>query len=284
MKKINKKIEKVVASTLAVSVLNVSCSPYYQDEDALYKKDNYSGNDLGRIAIPISIGLNSEEARYLAFLQKLSSDIIENPEVAKEFSKNPDSFVKAYGYNEKVTLDEGMLKLILALGDDDINKAISLNDTKAFYELCKEKNLFSVDSKLIGLVNNEEIRKKLNDLGLNLGEGGEQISQPPKAFLVPIVAIVVAVAVVVVAVYAATHNSFTVTSKMNSEMERLSESNPVLNIWALKDKKDKTHIVVNELIENQINEAIDLIKKEKPSFFKNNSEEEFRALIKLNLN
>ena len=89
------------------------------------------------------------ESRYVNFLQKLANDIIKEPKIAKEFAKDPNGYLKKNGFDMNISLDEGMLNLVLALGDDDINQAISKNDLQKFYSLCKEKKYYLCNLVLI---------------------------------------------------------------------------------------------------------------------------------------
>jgi hypothetical protein len=100
-------------------------------------------------------------------------------------------------------------------------------------------------------------------------------------FTVP--AIAIAIAAVVVVVYFVTHDEVTVTSDAIRNVDAITNNNPILKIWALKGKKDKTYFVVDEFVENQINDAIDIIKQHNPSYFEKNSEENLRNLLKLNI-
>lgn len=280
--RVNKHVTRVVAGTISASILANSCTPYFEDDDSIYAI-NTSNQDLGKIAVPISINLKPEEAKYAAFLQKLSKDIIEHPVIAKEFSKNPELFLQRYGYNESVSLDEGLLNLVLALGDDDINRAIKLNDIKLFYNLCNEKGLLNFQSSFGESLSNEELQKKLNDMGIDVAN-----SEDIQAIFFTIPVIYIAAVAVVAVVYAAVYDEVAVGSEYwgsvkKTNLELLTESNPILNIWTLKDKKDKTYFVVSAIVENQINDAIEIVKQKNPSYFERNSEEDLRNLLRLNL-
>jgi stage V sporulation protein SpoVS len=280
--KVNKYVKKVVTGTVSASILASSCVPHpdITDDDSIYGVNGFDEN-LGKIAVPISINLTPKGAKYIAFLQKLSEDIIRDTAIAREFSKNPESFLQKYGYNESISLEEGMLKLILALGDEDINNAIKNNDIKQFYNLCKGKDLLNA-STFTSLVNNDEIRDKINELGLD----NSAIPELQALFLAVPVLIFIAVAVFVavaaeVLVYV--HSEASTIGQAQFLMEAVTDNNPILKIWALRDKKDKTYLVVDEFVENQINETIETIKQQIPSYFEKNSEEDLRNLLKLNI-
>jgi hypothetical protein len=275
-KRINTKVEKIVAGTVSVSILASSCTPYHIHDDIIYEV-NVPSEDIGEIAVPISITLSPAEAKYASFLQKLSQDIINDPDIAKEFAKNPDAFLKKYGYEDSISLDESMLKLVLALGDDDINEAIISNNIKLFYELCKEKKLLNESTLFQNIVIDKDTKDKLNEIGINIS--AETYAW---AIFVPLAVAIVAVAFIAVVAYIAAVTDMMMASS-NKNIEFITENNPVLNIWALKNKKDKTYVVIEEFLENQINNIVDVVKQSSPSYFDNHSEEELRNLLKINM-
>jgi hypothetical protein len=146
-----KSIQQIVAGTLASSLLFQSCGQgFFIDEDViemnrklaqnLHKSANYN-----TIAIPLEMNLSEENLLYLDFLQKLTSDIIDNAQIASEFLNNPAKYLTDNGIvGVDVSLDEGMLKLVTMLADEDICQAIKTNDFKGFLNLCKERNFVSM--------------------------------------------------------------------------------------------------------------------------------------------
>ncbi|MDR3286053.1 MAG: hypothetical protein LBT27_01250 [Prevotellaceae bacterium] len=110
--KVSKTAKQVFASTMSVAILAPSCTPLATslingDKMPIYRTQSYQ--DLGELAIPIDIKLSSENARYVNFLQKLANDIIQNPEIAKEFADNPNAYLQKNGFDMTISLDEGML-------------------------------------------------------------------------------------------------------------------------------------------------------------------------------
>lgn len=199
----------------------------------------------------------------------------------KEFSDNPKEFINKFGYDKEISLDESLLKLVLSLADEDINSALNDNDIQRFYYVCKQKNLLDIGNSYFKDISQEQIQIIANELGLNkayIGEG-DSIVFP--------VAIICAAAVVV---YLVTHNEVYVTEEYkfglqysNNFEKILVEPNPVLTIWTMKDKDFATPILVNTFLEDQINEIIKVINNENSDFFKNNSEDYLRNLIKVNI-
>lgn len=305
--KTNRKITKLMSSALAVSILQSSCTQYIdKEDDFIYEKPSHTNDGLGKIAIPMAIDLSKEEVDYINFLQELSNNIIKNPSVAREFSKNPTSFAKKYGYNEEINLEEGVLKLVLALGDEDINNAIKSNNVKEFYRLCKEKELLDVRMSFLNknfhlknISNNEDFQKQFQKMGIQ--------EQEAEAFFYLIPAVAIAIAAAVAVVYVVAYDEFAVAGDQTiikdddilnervREIENsgiieetptrsiITEEQPILNIWALKEKRENTRLVVNTLMEEQIDETISFIREKSPSYFEKNSEEDLRNTLRLNI-
>jgi len=278
MKK-NKYVTKSVAGTVATSILINSCSPALiedplsRDIDIIYKT-NLISNDWGSIAIPISFNLQVGDANYMFFLQKLAMDIINNPQIAQRFIEDPSAFLNKYGCNIPLNLDEETLKLVLALGDSDINVAIKNNNVSLFLDLCKEKDLFiSTENAFSHLYDNPEIQAKLVELGF---DDLEIIFTP----YFPIVFVAVVIAISTVVVYIVAYDEVYVAG--SATLNSLRGINPILTVWALKGDPDYTYVAASELVERQIEAVIDFIKRENPSYFENNSEANLRALLKMN--
>ena len=122
MKQPNKHVVRLVAAATATGVMLPACQPYFNN--LVVQSENLPA----RGAHAIELAFTKAELNYLRFLQRLSDDIIRNPEIAQAFVRNPLLFLEQYGFHEPIDLDEGMLRLTLALGDADINAAINAGD------------------------------------------------------------------------------------------------------------------------------------------------------------
>jgi hypothetical protein len=142
----NKKITKqIIAGILIPSVLLPSCSPYFHDEmDIKLINNQFEPDNRSSIAVPMNLNFNSEDIRFLKFLNNLSDDIIENPLIAKQLAETPQTIVEFYGVQDlKIDFDDELWKLIIALGDEDLHKAVKSQDIPLFFSLCEEKRLIS---------------------------------------------------------------------------------------------------------------------------------------------
>ncbi|GHT78844.1 hypothetical protein AGMMS50262_21910 [Bacteroidia bacterium] len=280
MLKVNKHVTRVVAGAVSAGVLMPSCIPAGNYDDLLYIQDQQK-RDLGQLAIPMQINLNSSQAAYIGFIQKLSEDIIKYPVIAKQFYNNPKSFMERYGYKGDINMDDDLLKLIIALGDDDINRAVKLGDAGLFIDLCSEKGLLNNRTELYASLRNQ-FDKQLSDLGLDLPPAEEL-----QAGVALVLIITVLVVVAIVFTVTATETSMNVSGDgeqyaKNNMKQYITENNPVLYMWFMKQKGNDSFLLVDEYTERQVDGLILEIKGRNPKYFEKNSEMDFRNMLKLN--
>jgi hypothetical protein len=282
MLKVNKHVTKMVTGAVSASILTHSCVPYANQDDSLYSFDLQKG-ELGKNAIPLRINLDPDQAAYLGFIQKLSEDIIKYPIVAKQFYNNPKLFLERYGYKGSINMDDDLLQLIIALGDEDINKSVRLGDASLFIDLCSKKGLLKNSDEMYANLRNQ-LDNQLIDMDLELLPIEElQASVGLVLIITVIIALVIAVNVTV------TH---TKTDDVlgdgpeyyakNNTKQYITEHNPVLSVWFMK-QTDKSYALVDKYTEHQIDEIILKIKEKNPIYFEKKSEEDFRNMIKLNI-
>lgn len=270
--KTNKHLNRLVATTVSTGLFSGSFMAC--NYEAIEQQDI----DLGKIAIPVGLNIGQNQTELLSLFRNLSIDIVNNPVIARRFSKNPQDFLKRYGYNGSVNLDDGTMKLVLALGDKEINAAVKTNNIKLFLSLCKEKGLLSntIESTTFS---KDEIKTMLDEMGLNATN--QEISTLQEGLLIPVILIVVAVAVVVV--YVVTDDEFEVTGEAYSnKFDVVTNDNPVLTYWTLKDKKEQAPLVINTFMEEQVEAMVSIIEETCPTFFEHNDKEVFRNEIRIN--
>ena len=279
--KTNKFVTNTVVAITSTSVVLSSCSGYFNDCDFI---EETQLQDIGENAIEIS--LSNEDSDYLDMLNKLGNDILREPEIAKDFSKNPSKFLSKYGYEGDVDLDENMMRMVLALGDEQINAAIKNNDVGLAVKLMEEKGLLYNTFTNLSLT--DEQINRINELMKIDGENtraGQYLSRTQAVLLV--VTVVYAVAAIVsqaavaynvalavnalagvnaVAGFNAVYSTNVKVSSLTrlNQMSNVVENNYVLKILDLKGITDGTYIAANEYINNQVQEFMQFIKDEYP--------------------
>lgn len=247
----------------------------------------------------INIKLSIEETNYLNFLNGLATDIIKEPAVAREFARDPSTFVKQYGYKDKVNLDEGMLRLILTLGDEDINNAISQKDVTKAIELMKSKGLLDdiCNSKMKIQFSQEEISKIYKQMGANF----EKESFDEKISISTAVAVtvlyVLAAAIESVAVGYSVAGAFNLAAyftvvvysktslwpRLENYMDGTIHRNLPLKIWSLKGQKAKTYMAADKYVTDQAKKMMKLIKDYDPEILQKIDERYLEQILKVSL-
>lgn len=291
---------RFLSGGLATSILYTSCCPTVIDEkDMIYLSSENLIQLNNAIATPLNLNLKSEDYEYLKFLDKLSKEIIYNPSIAADFSKNPQNYLNKYQYRGKINLDDGLLKLILALGDIDIANAIKESNVRDFLRLCKEKNLIGnigffndeyYQEQISELANKDEFKQYLECINPELitpysGPSRPPMPSPPPNFVaaVPVVAYFVAaiVATAAVAIAMAVVILEAVKGPQNINLSANNQDDLIINAWVLKGGKN-FQITFDEQVNKYIDEIIDFVKSEYPYYFENVSEAQVRELLKYN--
>jgi hypothetical protein len=272
--KASKRATKVFAGVISTSILTASCTQYLPGEDYVYGNIITNDSDLGEIAIPISIKLKPEDVQYINAIQKITTEIIDSPQKAKEFNKNPSYFLKKYGYGGKINFDETVLKITMAFADEEINNAIKNNDLKLFYYLCSKKEIITPSSKSI--FSDEYYKAQFEDILEN-----EKMVAFEDDFVLGFFA-VLAAAVVVFAGIGFVLIFLTKGKGPNSS--ELSDSNlGIFDVYALRAGMENTHVAVSQYVEDEVNEAISLIKEIQPDYLNHVSEMELINFLKINI-
>ena len=291
---------RLLSGGLATSILYTSCCPTVIDEkDMIYLSSENLIQLNDRIATPLSLNLKNGDYEYLKFLDKLSKEIISDPSIAADFSKNPQVYLNKYQYGGDINLDDGLLKLILALSDTDIANAIKEGNIKEFLRLCKEKNLI----ENIGFFNDEYYQEQIKELAKKdefkqylksidpevttpySGPSGPPTLPPPPGLLVTVPVLVYVVAALVasaaVAIGMAVVILEAVKGPQNSNLSASNQDDLIINAWVLKGGKN-FQVTFDEQIDKYIDDIIDFVKSEYPSYFESVSETQVRELLKYN--
>lgn len=279
-------VTRITAGLVGTGVIASSCTGFYM-ADYQIVDEKLSDDGVAAIDIPLS----QQNMQYLIFLDKLGKDIIQNANIAREFSENPQAYFQKYGYTESVDFDENMLNLILALGDEDINKAISLGDIKQVLALMREKGLFKLNSYNQIELTEKQKQELISTLGMDQSQQDNFVCGVAAVCVFYVAVAVVSVAAVA---YTAAAGVTAVASLgvytsvkaygRSASIQRILDNNSVLKIWSLKGDMEKTYVATNLFIEEEINKALDAIEEINPSAFENrNARGILENIIKLNI-
>jgi hypothetical protein len=285
MKQPNKHVVRVVAGLVSTGTI-ASCTG-----DFLYTNIMEESSENGLSAM--SINLSKEDLDYLRFLDKLGKDIINNPIIAKEFAKNPQIFVEKYGYYEKIDIEENLMKLILAFGDDDINAAVKVGDIKLTLALMRDKGLLNADSYTKITISEQQQRDILALLGINEADF-DQYGACTLGF-VCFFAVIVGATTLAIALYyvgAAVAAAAALLAYLEVEAwgynnvnnSNFLDNNSPLKIWGLRGDAKNTFVATDLYTEEMANQIIEEIEAmDKNVFNKAMSKEQFKQILKLNM-
>ena len=270
-------LNKMALGLAVVTPVSTSCTNDGTNDTLL------SSNQLSEEgAIAINLTMSKEDYEYLNLLEKLSVDIVNNPLVAKQFAKDPQVFLEQYGYKGKVALDEDMLRLILALGDDEINQAVNSNDIATAVKLMEKKGLFKNLNNTKLHFSKEQKKYILDQLGINHDD--EIVSTAVAVVPVYAIAIAISQAAVVYNAAAAINVYAWVEVWGTTAVENdITDNELVLKLWSLKDDEKNTYIAADIHVNNQVDKIIATIKEHDPEVFKHISQQDMKELIKYNI-
>ena len=296
---------------------------FFIDEEVVAINNKLAQNlqnaqNYNTVAIPLELNLSEENLAYLNFLNKLSADIIDNPQIAKEFMRSPEKYLAANGIKGmKINFDEGMLRLVMMLADEEICKAIQSNDVNKFFSLCREKNLISTIQKS-DIAKIKEIIENNRDVFKAIGNSikedgsldwanldGTDILVGPNVIVIPVAAAVVLIIGVLAAFFKygvmANHWLASNTKAINNTVHievygaktthsgiEMPYTNPdpyITQIWILKNLDlNSTYVMLNEYDRQQINELVNEIWKIYPEMKDSNiDKEKLQQFIVLNI-
>lgn len=282
--KAKKTVEIIVSGVLASSMLASSCTPYMQEE--VYERYDPT-SDIGEELLPVSLNLRPEDAQYIMALQRLSQDIIHHPSIAKEVVAHPETILMRYGYDGKINLDDSVTKIIMALGDDEINLAIQNRDINKFISLCREYGILSdkIQSDLLSDEFYQEQIAKIRQHAQTRGDINDM--ETMDIFLVAGALVVAVVGVVVVTGFGlawntgVAWNNYAYVNQAEEHQDNIQEDISAIDIIPMK-MIDGYHLI-SEYYEDIVNAGLDYIKEMYPDILKNYTEDEIRQLLYINI-
>lgn len=285
-----KHIKKVIAGLIVPAILTPSCSKsdYFINDDVENINKSMLTKTSNSIAVPINIKLDSRDQIVLDFMMKLIPDIIKNPRIAQQFATDPESIFEIYEIeNININLDDGLWKLIIALGDEDIHSAVTSNDISLFFFLCDKKGLIS-ELKESELIKNQQL--------LIVNEGDEEVIYRSGVMAAGVVVFVVTGGgCAVVGANSAVgydqyvgYESYAIYSTETfwgpESSSVMSKRDPVAyQILKIKSNNEKTAIMLSEYHERMINECIEALQEHFPDKIQHVDMIKLRQLIALNL-
>lgn len=299
-----KKLIKATAKILSASILTQSCGgdSVLMNGGAEHINEEWIHlRPFDSTIVPLELGLEKSAVRYTDFLAKLAHDIVGDPVVARSFSADPNKMIEAYGVEDlKISLDDELLQLIIAMGDEEIVSSIREKNISKYLRLCREKGLFDRFSM------SEHFSPLLRDLNSSVNQVGSLVTRSNEdssvvavaaAVLVGVVAVIWAVAVThvgamnVVDVATAVHVSAAISTvtiasgeeAKSQEIRNLMNSR-VLKIWNMQSADSNTTIAVAEAyIEQLANQCINAIKENFPQVYEKYGEDYLKNNIIINI-
>ncbi len=283
MKKVEvkKHLESIVSGTLATSILVSSCNCYHSDN--IYEKYMPSV-DIGEHLLPISISIRPNDAKYIMALQQLCMAILDDPKMAKCVYDNPETILHRYGFKGKIRLDDSVVKIILALGDDDINNAIKEKNMEKFLYLCRQKKYIS-DVDKVDILSDKYYQEQLAKYEQYTATRSLDFVEQEFIWVAGAIAVAVVAVVVLVGFGAgwnvgAAYNSFVKVNRVSTEESELRELS-VIDIVPMK--VEDGCLLVSEYYADITNAAIEYIRSEHPKVLEQYSEEDIKQFVYANI-
>lgn len=241
------------------------------------------------VGVPVGIPLSKEDQQYVMFLHQLSNDIIQNPEVASEFASNPEAYCFKHGYTQPMNLDQGLVKILLALGDKEVNEAVKNGNINAFIDACKKNGLLELKSlnndpyltKLSAYINQQpgsQLNKKITRSNAEMMQMQTELGAVYGAVAIVIAAVAVEAFIVIGTTTWVTHGR-----EAADQMNNLHLNNNMLEVWDLKHGGQNDYIVADKINDAIVKEGLDLIKDNFPEVYNNVDENTLRNVILLNV-
>ena len=295
--------DKIFATSGTLGVISSAfllnaCTSSDSVDELNQKLEAYHDVNTDSLGYQICIPTSSLSKQYLTFLSKLSLEIKKDPCVARKFAKDPQAYSKKFGFNEHISLDNGLLKIIIALGDDDIIKSIEQGNASKYVQILKQKGLLNLDSLKNDpyldeistmLEKREEFNAPLKNMNLNT----RAIQHHDQAEFASAVYGAVAIVVAAIAVEAflwigtttwKTHVHGKVVDNESITTSKIyKDNNKAIQVWDLKQSAAKTYIPTDNVNEALVEEGMNVIRENYPEIYNKINKQELRNLILLNI-
>lgn len=235
----------------------------------------------GTIAVPVS----AYNVEYVKFLETLSNDIVGDSTIASKFASNPEKYCQEHGFDIQINMDSGLLKLILALGDEGMVIAAKNGDAKTFVSLCRSKGLlnlesFEKDPYILGLIsklpgytapqNGKILGNEVSDI---------EIEEASLSAVAVYGCLLVAVAAVAAEAFVVLGTTTWVTH--GQSLDNTASGTAVQQMWNLKGNKD--YQVSTELTNEIVNQGLMMMKENFPEELENVDEKVLKNILMLKI-
>ena len=247
------KFDSTIAKALASTVLVSSCSPDAGFLQPLSELDNSPNQEFNNAkGVSISLNMNDKMREDLKSLEPLVTEILKDSIAAKDFAANPNMYCRQHGYSLPLEEGDPILNVLVALGNQDIRKALETGNFEEYFHLCRKLNFFNEAQaiQLNSLVKSEEEQKIFEAIALEMN--CESLSTRSVAIYgVVTVLIVIAIVVTITVGFANRDDASTLSNEAkdsvcNNTTNMLKINNPehmIINMWALNHDIDSYQVI-----------------------------------------
>lgn len=242
---------------VASLITPASCSSDHEMEQIPQEVNNSNLN----CAVSIIQNFTQEEINYILYVQSLTEQIVEKPDVANDFVNSPVDYIMGHGYNVGSVFDVHArhLKLIAALGDFDIRQKLDSKDLKGFLALCKEKGYAeNYSGNLLKWISTYKSEANFYSKFANATRAQSQYEEQ---FAVPVAlfAVVIAAAVYYF-LYVYKTGAWTKTQGASFTEDKLTQT--YASVALLTEDEKTAYMVCDEYIEGEVKIVVDAVKEE----------------------
>lgn len=250
-------------------------------------------SDIGATGVPIGIPLTLQDQDYIRFLRQLSSEIICNPIAAQEFANNPEAYCQKFGYSHQLNLDQGLIKLIMALGDKELNDSINNKNVNAFVKACKKNGLLEFTSlyqdpylmKISDYIYQKKSNSSLTQQFAQTRAEMEADLEIVDNFSGVYGAVAVVIAAIAVEAFIVMGTTTWITHVHQSAYQEVDyqNQNSMIEVWDLKNSGEEDFFITNKINEAIVEEGLQIIKENFPEIYEAINENTLRNIILLNI-
>lgn len=206
-------------------------------------------------------------------------------------------FVQRGGYSFKLDLDDAVFKLIVALGNPEINEALKNNDFEKFMNLCADMNLLKdTQTTKLKLIFQSEEEQKIFDAIATQMNGTFVETRGVAAYVIVSIVIIIAIVISIAEISAIDEPEVPLSMKSTDDANKMLNIQnqytssflrypnfAVLDVWALKNKEVDSFQLLLGYKNFMAEQIFAFLQKNKPEVFENFSESQVLEFLKRNL-